>query len=172
MTAAAIVVVGCALWGAEPELKTVSYNQAHRECVESGKPMLVVVGAEWCPACKAMEKEVLPKLQRRGLLRKVILTLVDYDRQPQLGERLTGGGPIPQLLLFRRDGQRWRSGRLIGWQEPAVVERFINRMVPETVTPVAFGNESSPQPQAAARTISDPHVVQAQHSSNRQTDAD
>ncbi len=168
MTAVTAVVLGCTLLGSEPALNASSYAEAHRVCSETGRPMLVMVGAEWCPACKAMEKEVLPQVQRRGLLRKVVFTIVDFDRFPNLGNRLTRGGPLPQLLLFRRDGNGWRVSRLIGRQDPAVVERFINQTVPDDSSVATAGKSNRKRAaEPAARVASDPQVRPAQHQTSQ-----
>lgn len=103
-----------------------SYTDAHRETTETGRPMVVMVGAEWCAACKVMEGSVIPKVQQRGLLRRVAFAVVDVDRQRELGRQLTRGGPIPQLLMFRRTASGWRLSRLVGRHDVRAVEQFID----------------------------------------------
>lgn len=163
MSTVTAIILGCTFLAPEPGLNVSSYAEAHRVCLETGQPMLVMVGAKWCPACKDMEKEVLPQVQRRGLLRKVVFTIVDFDRSPSLGDRLTRGGPLPQLLLFRRHNDGWRVGRLIGRQDPAVVERFINQMVPDPPVASAQDNSQRDGAQKPAPTGSTLPVAQAQH---------
>jgi len=102
-----------------------SYGEAHRETTETGRPMIVLVGAEWCPACVTMKDEVVPRLKQRGILRKVAFAAVDLDRQRQLGRKLTEGGPIPQLIMFRKTSDGWRRRTLIGGQSEKAVSNFI-----------------------------------------------
>jgi len=73
-----------------------TYAEAYRLTAKTGRPMVVMVGAEWCPACKAMETNVIPQVRRRGVLGRVAFAIVDLDRQRNLGRTLTRGGPIPQ----------------------------------------------------------------------------
>jgi len=102
-----------------------NYAQAWKATTQTGKPMVVLVGATWCPACVEMKEKVIPKLRQRGVLKRVSFAAVDFDRQRELGRELTGGGPIPQLLMYRKTNLGWRLRRLIGRQEVKTVETFI-----------------------------------------------
>lgn len=108
---------------------TPSYADAHRTTTETGRPMVVMVSAEWCGACKEMEKTVLPQVAKRGLLRKVSFAVVNMDREAALARKLIGSGPIPQLVMFRRNGKGWLRQRLVGRQTPEAVEKFIEQGV-------------------------------------------
>ncbi|MBN1589624.1 MAG: thioredoxin family protein [Pirellulales bacterium] len=102
-----------------------SYTAAHKEINKTGRPMIVLVGADWCPACVEMKNQVIPQVQRRGLLRKVAFAVVNLDRQKKLGRELTGGGPIPQVIMFRKTSDGWRRRKLIGGQSVQAVSTFI-----------------------------------------------
>jgi len=91
--------------------------------------MVIMVGADWCPACQTMERFVLPEIQRRGILRRVAFAIVNVDRERELSQALTSGGPIPQLLMYRRTSAGWRLRRLIGGQSVETVESFIDEGV-------------------------------------------
>jgi len=108
---------------------TESYAEAHKQTLQTGRPMVVMVGAEWCPACKAMEANVIPQIRKGGLLRRVAFALVDLDRDGEIGRKLTAGGPIPQLIVFRKTPEGWKNRRLIGNQTVEAVEEFINQDV-------------------------------------------
>jgi thiol-disulfide isomerase/thioredoxin len=111
------------------EAKPVSletYTEAHRATTETGKPMVVMVGTDWCPPCQAMKKNVLPRVRELGLLRKVAFAVVNPDREKALAEKLTGGGPIPQLVMFRKTDNGWMRRKLVGGQSVETVEQFIN----------------------------------------------
>ena len=107
---------------ADPE----SYAEAHRVTTETGRPMVVMVGADWCPACREMKETVLPQVRQTGVLRRVVFAIVNLDRERELGRRLTRGGPIPQLLMFRRTTNGWRLRKLVGCKNPKAVETFID----------------------------------------------
>jgi thiol-disulfide isomerase/thioredoxin len=106
---------------------TDRYADAYRQTTKTGRPLVVLVSAEWCGACKTMEREVIPKMKQRGVFRRVSFARVDLDREKKLGRTLTRGGPIPQLLMFRRTRAGWRLSRLRGGQNARTVEAFIGR---------------------------------------------
>ncbi len=102
-----------------------SYSNAHRESAK-GKPMLVLIGTDWCGPCQTMKTSVLPEIRRRGLLSKVAFAIVNPDRDPKLARQLTGGGSsVPQLLLYRKASDGWKRRKLVGRQSVATVEAFI-----------------------------------------------
>ena len=105
-----------------------NYADAHRQA-ENGKPMVVLVGAPWCAPCQQMKKTVIPQIRNRGLLQKVAFAFVNADRDRQLARKLTGGGAIPQLVMFRKTSNGWKRRKLVGGQSVDTVEEFINQGV-------------------------------------------
>lgn len=106
-----------------------SYADAHKAVAETGRPLVVIVGADWCPACQVMEKTVIPQVRQRGLLGRVAFAAVNLDQERELGQQLTAGGPIPQLLMYRKTAAGWRLRRLVGGQSVETVESFIQEGV-------------------------------------------
>lgn len=104
----------------------LGYSEAHRLTLESKKPLLVLVGAQWCGPCKQLKKEVLPQLRQRDAFRKVVFANVDVDRESRLAQQITGGGPVPQLVLYRNTGDGWVRRKLVGVQSVERLEQFIN----------------------------------------------
>lgn len=105
------------------------YAEAHRVLTETGKPMVVMVGADWCPACVAMKQTVIPQVRKRGLLRKVAFAIVNFDRNRKLATELTDGGPIPQLIMYRKTPDGWQREKLIGGQSAQTIAKFISQGV-------------------------------------------
>ena len=105
---------------------TETYAEAHRSTIETGMPLVVMIGTDWCPPCQTMKRTVLPRLRRRGVFKKVAFALVNPDRDGKLAEQLTGGGPVPQLVMFRKTSKGWMRRKLVGGQSEEAVERFIN----------------------------------------------
>ena len=103
-----------------------SYAAAHQTTMETGKPMVVMVSTEWCAPCQVMKKTIIPQVRQRGLLRKVAFAMVNPDRERELADQLTGGGPVPELVMFRKTAKGWRRWVLIGGQSVEAVEQFIN----------------------------------------------
>jgi thioredoxin-like negative regulator of GroEL len=121
----AAISLACLTTGADPAHAEPTYAEARKASTETGQPMVVLVGADWCPACKVMKDTVLPQIRQHGVLRRVAFALVNFDREKELAGQLTAGGPIPQLLVFRREGSDWRLRRLIGGYDAKTVENFI-----------------------------------------------
>ena len=110
--------------------------------------MVVMVSAEWCGACQVMKREVVPQIKEKGLLKKVSFAIVDLDKQRKLGQTLTHGGPIPQLLMYRKAPDGWRLSRLIGRQSTSDVVSFIDRGLKrdETVNAKIAGQHKNDKP--------------------------
>ena len=106
-----------------------TYAQAHQVTVDTGRPMVVLVGAEWCPACKTMKDTVIPAVEKRGGLKSVSFAVVDIDEEKELGKTLIRRGPIPQLLMYRKTPLGWRLRRIVGGQSVKTVETFVAKGV-------------------------------------------
>jgi thioredoxin-like negative regulator of GroEL len=109
----------------EAPLAAATYAEARQTVTETGTPMVVMVSTDWCPPCQTMKKTILPRVRERGLLKKVAFAIVNPDRDRDLAEKLTGGGPIPQLLMFRKTPDGWVRKKLVGGQSVETVEEFI-----------------------------------------------
>ena len=128
MLLATIAQVALTLAGADAATAEFpSYAEARRVTTETGKPMVVMVSTDWCQPCQVMKKTILPRIRERGLLRKVAFALVNPDHDRELAQQLTGGGPVPQLVMYRKtsDGG-WQRCKLVGGQSVEAVEKFIN----------------------------------------------
>ncbi len=89
-------------------LQALSGTAVDEEIASSNVPVLVELGAEWCPPCRAMEP-VLEALAKEYGDRLRIVT-VDADEEPELVLRFGVRG-LPTFLVFR-DGQL--AERLVG----------------------------------------------------------
>lgn len=132
MTSLTIVaVLQAAMMGTGSEGET--YARAYREASANGVPMVVFVSTEWCPPCQQMKKHVLPEVRKRGILDRVVFAVVNPDQDRNLAQALIGGGPIPQLLMYRNTPSGWTRRQLIGGQSIGSVEQFIQQgLVAET----------------------------------------
>ena len=126
MLCATVMQAALLLTGADATpAKAETYTAARRVTVETGKPMVVMVSTDWCPPCQVMKKSILPRVREHGLLRKVAFAMVNPDRDSKLANQITGGGPIPQLVMFRKTPKGWVRKKLIGGQSVETVEEFI-----------------------------------------------
>jgi thioredoxin-related protein len=80
ITLAALLQVSLAVSDTPAAPTALTYSQAYKKSAESGKPMLVLIGADWCHYCKIVQRDVMPVLKERGLLEKVEYAYLDYDR--------------------------------------------------------------------------------------------
>ncbi len=103
------------------------YAAAHRVAMETGRPIVVLVGADWCPYCVRMQRDAIPVLKRRGVLQKVAYAHVDADREPQLARQIMNGGALPQMVMYTPTAAGWRRTEVIGGQSAEQAETFINR---------------------------------------------
>jgi len=107
------------------DAKAESYDAARQETIETGKPIVVMVGTDWCGPCQMMKKKILPQVRDRGLLKRVAFAIVNAARERDLAQKLTGGGPIPQLVMFRKTSDGWKRRKLVGGQSVEQVQEFI-----------------------------------------------
>ncbi|MEI8375434.1 MAG: thioredoxin family protein [Planctomycetota bacterium] len=103
------------------------YTEAHQVTAKTGKPMLVMVSTEWCPACQVMKRKVMPQIRERGMLSRVAFATVNPDQEGELSRQLIGNGPIPELVMFRKTPRGWVRRVLVGGQSVEAVEQFINQ---------------------------------------------
>ena len=103
------------------------FAQAYEISKTQKLPMLVLVGADWCPGCQTMKNTTIPQLQRTGKLRSLAYAYVDTDRQPELARRIMRGGAVPQLILFVPNSAGWRRHQVTGAVPPSQVESLISR---------------------------------------------
>jgi thiol-disulfide isomerase/thioredoxin len=106
-----------------------TYEQAYEDTKASGKPLVVLVGADWCPGCVTMKGSVMPRMQESGHLRHVNYVHIDADSDEMAGH-LMQGSSIPQLIIFSQgpDG-RWQREQIVGAASDQAVAAAIHRAV-------------------------------------------
>ena len=108
-------------------LPTNDYAAALKQSVSSGRPLVVLLGANWCPGCVQMKNSIMPQVAKAGGLKNVEFAYVDMDRQPKLAARLTRGGAIPQLIRYEKTKKGWKRDLLVGAHSPKRVTSFVDR---------------------------------------------
>lgn len=106
---------------------TQDYATAYRQTSESGRPLVVLIGAEWCPGCRQMKHSAIPQVERAGGLEKVSFAYVNTDHQSDLAGKLMRGGSIPQLVLFQKTATGWKRQQLTGAHSPSAIQEFLNQ---------------------------------------------
>ena len=109
------------------------YATAYRQTSESGRPLVVLVGADWCPGCLQMKHTAMPEVERQGGLEGVTFAYVNTDKDSALASKLMKGGSIPQLILYHKTDSGWKRQQLTGAQSPSVIRSFIQRGIDASV---------------------------------------
>ena len=86
----------------------------------AGRPILVEVGAPWCPICR-IQKIVLGPLLAQPRFQDILVLEIDFDRQKdalrQVNARVTS-----TLIIYRGDDE---MGRSLGDTNPESVESLL-----------------------------------------------
>jgi thiol-disulfide isomerase/thioredoxin len=101
------------------------YEQALKKSEASGRPVLILIGADWCPYCKIVERDVMPKLKAQGLMDKVEYFYMDYDRDAGLVSKTLRGEIIPEMIMLTKTADGWKRADLSGGYKLAPIESFI-----------------------------------------------
>ena len=88
-----LVVCLSVLNSPEPAPTPATYETAYQQATtDNSRPLVVLVGADWCPACRQMKQAVLPQVERDGGLNRVAFATVNTDRDSTLARELMSGG--------------------------------------------------------------------------------
>jgi len=115
-----------------------TYEQAYNTAIsDSSRPLVVLVGADWCPGCQSMKTSVLPQVQQQGGLNNVAFAMVNVDRDSTIARSLMEGGSIPQLVMFVKTDKGWSRRQLTGSQSVSAVQGFVAQGVSAARMPIA-----------------------------------
>ncbi len=106
---------------------STSYADAYRMAQAEGKPLMVVVSSDDCPACVTLKSDTLQNLESSGGLADVSLAIVNRDTDPQLASRLMRGRMIPQIIVFSQSQGEWKRMQLTGYQTQGGVRSLIRK---------------------------------------------
>lgn len=104
-----------------------SYETAMKTAQENGQPLVVLVGADWCPGCVTMKNSTMPALARAGQLKGVQYVTINYDQNPTLARQLMRGNSIPQLIVFSKTEKGWHREQVTGATSTGAVAGLIKR---------------------------------------------
>ncbi len=104
-----------------------TYAVAYEKSVLENKPLVVVVSADYCPACTVLKDTTIKSLQESGELDQVSVAVVDKDAEPELAKQLMAGERmVPQIIVFsQNDMGRWKRSKLMGFQPAQPVRSLI-----------------------------------------------
>lgn len=107
-----------------------NYAEAYKQA-ETGKPLVVLIGTDWCPGCVTMKNRVIPQIEKNGTLAKVAFTQINTDQDRELAAQMMRGNSIPQLVIYHQTADGWMRQIMVGAKSVAEVERAINHAVEE-----------------------------------------
>lgn len=114
--AALTFVVCVAISNASPPKNGINWEtdllKARSKALQTGRPILIVFGAEWCTFCKKMENTTLSEKEMVGVINKRFVPVhLDFDKSKPIANALEVKG-IPSSIvisteadvLSRKDG--------------------------------------------------------------------
>lgn len=113
--------------GNAPDQEQLPYDAAYRKAQEERKPLVVLVGADWCAACKTMKAETIKNMKSSGEFKEVVYTQVDKDEQPEIASQVMQGNTLPQIVVFCESEQGWKRFSLTGMQTDRRVKELIRK---------------------------------------------
>jgi hypothetical protein len=100
LVGACLCVLAVQANGAEPDPYAVAYEQA----VCHNRPLVVLLSAPWCAACRVVERDYAARLQTRGAY-----VHLDIERHREIVRRMPTVPAIPAVIVYERDAAGWRS---------------------------------------------------------------
>ncbi len=111
------------------QIKWKSIEKAIKEASVDHKPVLVLVGADFCFGCRQVEKN-LNNLAADDRFEGWHLTKVDYAKDRDEAVGLMGDVPLlPQLILSQWSGKEWKHRKLVGSPSPAELKAWLGRPI-------------------------------------------
>ncbi|SDN15501.1 Thiol-disulfide isomerase or thioredoxin [Methylobacterium phyllostachyos] len=97
-------------------------NAAFEAAQQSGRPILIVVSAPWCPICRT-QKPILAKLADEPRFKDLQIFDIDFDSQKSLLKRLD---VRTQSTLIAYKGAK-EVGRSVGETQPEWIEGLVEK---------------------------------------------
>ncbi len=85
---------------------TTSSETALKQAAESGKPIIMVFSAAWCPPCQSMKNEVYPSKEIKAYHDKFVWVYLDVDQVGnEAAAKKFGVSSIPHIQFLGSDGK-------------------------------------------------------------------
>ncbi len=107
--------------------QSLKYEDAFEKANKEKKPLVILVGAQWCASCQIMKKETMQPMKDSGQFDDAIVTYVDKDERPELAEKLMRGSTLPQVIVYSKRQGNWKRFSLTGMQSPKRMAELLGR---------------------------------------------
>jgi len=123
---------------------TAGYLETYNRSRDKRRPMLVIVGANWCPACVALHRDI-PKYQQQGMFGEaengveIEVVFVDADTQKSQVDAIRAVTKprrfaLPYVALFWLENGQKRHEDRVGYLTRDAIRSLLQR-IPKTPTP-------------------------------------
>ena len=104
-----------------------SYTSALADAKKSGKPVIVIFSASWCPPCQSMKKEVYPSAAVKPYHDKFVWAYLDADDEAnKKAMQKFGVEGIPHIEFLNAAGES--IGKQVGGSDPADFAKKLNSL--------------------------------------------
>ena len=88
----------------DSEIQWMGYEQGINVAKQSGKPIMMIFYADWCPTCHAY-KNIFNKPAVISLAKKLVMIKVNVDQSPQLSQQYAyDGSYVPRSFVMDSTG--------------------------------------------------------------------
>lgn len=98
------------------------------EAKSTGRPVIIDFGAEWCPACKELERKTFPEARVREALGNYVKIRIDCTEESDKTQELQakyGARSLPTVAFIDKNGKLQKDLTLYTFEPP---EKFLERV--------------------------------------------